>query len=314
MKVAPVLVLALGAAACGHPDSLSPKRTPSVMNELDNRPPAAIVQAPKSEAPPFSGRYENVEFDEVGVGRSLSHESQDTAVARAREDALSKAMMGAAGVFYGFSDFTEEIGGVTRESVAKYLFTSNQGFLTENSAGSPACEVKEGATVCRLRVRGKISFRGAVDPSYLILDQQSGRRLGLDRRQYYDGEQVKISLTVAKDSYIYIFSWDPADDLYLVFPSPHDKNNRLSAGSPLSLPHENSGVNYRAQLPSGKASATERLLIIAAQKEILIPDAAAQNSLGAYKAGTMTALMQRLALLERREWTLQVIPYDITAR
>lgn len=307
MKFVPALVFAF--AACAHPDASTPARTPSVMNELDGRAPASALPSPKSEAAPFSGRHENTEFDEVGTGRSLSHETQETAIARAREDALSKAMLGGAGVFYGFSDFTEQIGDVQRESVAKYLFTSNQGFLTEITSGPPACEFKDATTVCRLRVRGKISFRGSIDPSYLLLDQETGGRLGLDRRHYYDGEPVKISLTATKDSYIYIFSWDPADDLYLAFPGAHDKNNRLAAGAPLSLPRANSGVNYRAQLPPNKASATERLLIIASRKELAFPADAVTH-----KAGTLTALMQRLAMLERREWTLQVIPYDITAR
>ncbi|MBI2387691.1 MAG: DUF4384 domain-containing protein [Elusimicrobia bacterium] len=295
-----------------------------MLNELDRRTsplPAADTPTPakaasprQNEAPAFSGRHENLEFDEVGVGRSLSHEPQGMAVARAREDALSKAMIGGADVFYGFSDFSSEIGRVRHESVAKYLFTSNKGLLTEHSAGSPECAIKDLTTTCRLRVRGTISFRGAIDPSYLLLDQQSGKSLGLDRRQYYDGEPVKISLTATKDSYIYLFSWDAEDDLYLVFPSAHSKNNFLQAGSPLLLPQEDSGLNYRATLPSGKTSAAEKLLIIAAQKELTMPNIPGGGGLSAYKAGTMTTVMRDLAQLERREWTLQVIPYDILAR
>lgn len=309
MKAAPVLALAFGAAACVHPGAAGPARAPAVLNELDARPGSGSIPPSRSEAPSFSGRHENTEFDEVGIGRSLSHEAQEAAVSRAREDALSKAMLGGADVFYGFSDFTEQIGPVQRESVAKYLFTSNQGFLTEISAGSPVCEVADGTTTCRLRVRGKISFRGSIDPAFLLLDQASGKALGLDRRQYYDGEAVKISLTATKDSFIYIFSWDATDDLYLAFPGAHDKNNRFDAGAALLLPRESSGVNYRAQLPAGKASATERLLVIASRQELAFP---ADDR--THKAGTFTGLMRRLAQLERREWTLQVIPYDITAR
>lgn len=313
-----VLILAfIATAACVPPAPARQGRTSSMMSELDHRtaaPEAAKTSpTPRSEAPRLPGRHENREFDEVGVGRSLSHESQEAAVARAREDALSKAMIGAADVFYGFSDVSSEIGPVHHESVAKYLFTTNQGILTELSTGAPACSLKDSTTTCRLRVRGTISFRGSIDPSYLLLDQQSGKALGLDRRQYFDGEPVKISLSATKDSYIYVFSWDADDDLYLVFPSAHNKDNRLAAGSALFLPQESSGMSYRASLPAGKSAAAEKLLVIAAQRELSIPNPPESGS-GAYKAGSMTSIMQSLSLLERREWTLQVIPYDISAR
>ena len=313
MRAVATAVLLLCAACTSPAARRDTERGAAVSNELDGRErPGRPSEKGKESLEPY-GRHEEVEFDEVGTGRALSHESQDTAVARAREDALSKAMLGAADVFYGFSDYSAQSGGKHQESVAKYLFTSNQGVLTELSSGTPECATADGVTTCRLRVRGKTAFRGSIDPSYLILDQRSGKTLGLDRRQYYEGEPVAMSVAVTKDSYLYIFSWDADDNLYLIFPNGYRKNNRIKAEELFQLPEEGAGMSYRAMLPAGKRSASERLLIVATRAELLTPNPPSDRS-DSNKIGTMLQTAQRLALLDRKDWTLQVVPYEIIAR
>lgn len=233
----------------------------------------------------------SITFDEVGVGRALSHESQDDALRRAREDALAKAMLGAADVFYGFSDFVSEVGGERYEAVARFLFTSNRGLLTEQSSEPPECDVKAQVLTCRLRLRGKIVFRGAVDPAFQV-------KASLDRQIYGPGEQVSLSVTPTKASFVYVFSCDERDNLYPVFPNRGRGKNRLEAGEALELPGDG-GVAYRAVLPEGRGSARERLLVVAAEQEL---------PAGLDKLST---LMRRLAELDRRQWTLQLAPYEI---
>lgn len=316
----------IGLAACAPPAARRPDRAAALMKEveqaLDKAAPAAVAPALPSPAqllaekhPAITVRGESVDFDEVGLGQALSSETQEAAVARAREDALAKAMMGAADVFYGFTDVTIESDRDHRESAAKFLFTSNRGVLTELSSGAPDCEVKDRVTTCRLRVRGAISFRGNIDPSYLIMDQHSGKALGLDRRQYYDGEPVSLTVAATKESYLYLFSWDENDDLYLVYPDRPGRDNRIAAETAVTLPAAGSGVNFRAVLPSGKTQSAERMLIIASQKEVIMPEAPpAKDTVAAHKVGTLTDIMKRLAQLDRKDWTLQVISYDIVAR
>lgn len=303
MRAAIATILLLGSA-CTPPSLRGGKRADSMDRALDSKPAAGANAIGEGKTP--SARHEDVEYDEIGVGTALSHETMESAVTRAREDALSKAMLGAADVFYGFSDYSTESGRERRESVAKYLFTSNQGVLTEITSGSPECAVKDRVTTCRLRVRGKIAFRGAIDPAFLILDQSSGKPMGLDRRQYYQNEVVKLALAVTKDAYVYVFSWDEADALSPVFPNAIAKSNFLKAGTPLFLPEDNPGLNYRAMLPSGKASASERLLIIATRRELMERPWP--------KMGSLAEVMRRLAALDRREWTLQAAPYEIVTR
>lgn len=305
-----VFVLAACAGPTAHRDI---GRSAVAMRELDTQTGDPKLESDKAETVRSSGRHEDTEFDEIGSGQALSHESRDTAVSRAREDALSKAMIGAADVFYGFSDYTFEAGGEHRETVAKYLFTSNQGILTELSAGPAECSTSDRVMTCRVRIRGTISFRGSIDPSYLILDQHSGKPLGLDRRQYYHGEPVALSLATTKDSYLYVYSWDADDNLYGIFPNAYRKKNRVSAQELFQIPEEGSGMSYRALLPPGKRSSAERLLIIASEKELLLPTPSSDGA-GAIKAGSMLQMAQRLAQMERREWTLQVVPYEIIAR
>jgi hypothetical protein len=267
--------------------------------------------APTEEA----RRHQTISFDEVGVGQALSSESRDAAAARAREDALGKAMMGASDVFYGFSDTSLESGRKRREAVSKFLFTSSRGVLKDVETGAPECELNERVTTCRVRVRGNIALRGNVDPSFLILDKDSGKPMGLDRRQYYDDEDVSLSLAVTAESYIYVFSWDENDDLYLVFPDRPGRSHTLNAGESLTLPAAGSGVKFRAVLPPGKSKAAERLLIIASRKPFMAPLPAAKGKdIAAHKAGSLTDIMRRLAQLERSEWTVEVLFYDIVGR
>lgn len=296
-------------SACGVACATSPpRRTPAAPapSVVQTSPPAPAPQRPPR--PP--GRFEAVNFDEVGAGKALSSETQEQAVARAREDALSKAMMGAADVFYGFSDYAADIGREHHESVARYLFLSNQGVITDMHASAPECAIEDRITTCRVRVRGVISFRGEMDPSFALMDQQSGRRLGLDRRQYYDGEPVTISVAATKDSYLYLFSWDTEDNLYIIFPNQAQKDNRLKAGQALELPEAGSGAALRARLPEGRDKASERLLAVASLKELIAP----ATAISGQKTATMPELAHRLSELERSEWTLQVIPYEIVKR
>lgn len=237
-------------------------------------------------------------FDEVGIGRALSHETRDTAVARARDDALAKAMRKGADVFYGFSDYASGMGTERRDAVARYLFSSSRGTVVEESASDPVCSVESTVTICRLRLQGEISFNGQIDPSFHLSDAPDAP-LGPDRRSYRDGEAVSLAFTATKDAYLYAFNWDDADRLSIFFPARPKNENFAKSGTVLRVPKDGEGVRYRAVLPKGFDRSTERVVILATQEKLTLP------------IGSMADVMRRLALLERRQWTLQVIPYEI---
>ncbi|MFH1725398.1 MAG: DUF4384 domain-containing protein [Elusimicrobiota bacterium] len=261
---------------------------------------------------------ETVRFDETGVGKALSHETQETAVRRAKEDARAKAMRKGTDIFYGFSDYSSQMGKDRYEAVARFLFSSNRGLLMNEKAGEPECDVGDGVTTCRVRVRGTIVFKGAVDPAFQILDRRSGTPLGIDRSQYYEGEPVRIALSVSRDARLYVFSWDSRDNIFMVFPNRLQTDNRVKAGELVDIPGEGSGIAYRAMLPRGESVVTERLLVVAAKKELMPPEAAVplrrQDPYAAVSMGKMAEVMRRLAKLERYEWTMQVASYEIRSR
>lgn len=262
--------------------------------------------AASSWADPLPDDGDSVYFDEAGVGRALSHESRDDAVARAKEDALSKTMRRAADVFYDFSDYSSQMGGERYESVARHIFMSNRGVLVEESVDRPACELADTVTVCRVRVRGRIVFNGKPDAAFRLAEKTPQGPLGLDRAQYFDGEDVRLRLSPTKDAYLYVFGWDNSDRINLLFPNRSRRENKVVGGETLSIPEPRDGVAYRAKLPEGKSVASERLLVVACKKVLPLP-----NQEGLAK---LAEIMRALATLDRSDWVMQVIPYQIKAR
>jgi hypothetical protein len=292
----------------------------AILKEMDglSKPVAEKAAVAVPERSPSSTAWskgEAIWFDELGVGHSLGHEPQDMAVRRAKDDALAKAMRKATDVFYGFSDYSRLMGDDKYESVARFLFTSSQGVLADEEAGKPECSVTDGVTTCKLLLRGKIVFRGSPDPTFLILDQAAGQPLGLDRRQYNENEDVKLKLSVSTHSFLYVFSWDAKDDIYLVYPNRAQRQNFLKGGEVAQIPAEGGGLAYKAVLPKGAVSASERLLIIAAKKELLGEESIpALGDYASFNLGKLADIMRRLAQLDRQDWTMQVLPYEILAK
>jgi len=317
-----LILLQIACAATDNRRHLK-QRLDGAMQDMEAaRHPAKALATKNVPAPPeiplsLPAESETIRFEEIGIGRALSHESLTMARTRAKDDAMAKAMRKSADVFYGFSDYSSKMGKENYAAIARYIFTSSRGVLLEESVGEPQCKITDGIITCRVRVRGKTVFRGRVDPSFHLLNEYQGVPLGLNRRQYYAGEPVEFSLAVTQDAYLYVLSWDHDDNLFLVFPNWLQSRNKVKAGEMMRFPHKDGGVVYRSVLPKGKTSASERLIILATKREILIPESIpkpASKKLATFNIGKMAEIMKKIALLDRSEWMLEVIPYEIRSK
>jgi len=114
---------------------------------------------------------------------------------------------------------------------------------------------------------------------------------------------------------VYIFSVDEEQNAYLVFPNKRALKNEIAATGEIHFPEQDSNFTIVAVLPEGKSSATEVLHIIAVKDQQLFSmEEFVEKESGSYKQLTMgdfRNLLSRLAKLERDQWTMQVIPYQI---
>lgn len=249
-------------------------------------------------------------FDETGEGEASRYERRLDAEQRAEESALMTVVKDSGvGVYYGFSDLLAQAGKTQTVSVARYLLTFSAGAVSWKRVGLPDCEsTLEGSTKCRVRIKGKVVFKGRPDPSFLIINPQ------MSRSAYQAGEHVSLSYGISHKAFVYIFSVDEEQNAYLVFPNKRALNNEIAANGKIFFPNKDLDFNLVAVLPKGKNSSTEVLHIIAVKDQQLFSMEEFVEESGPYKQLTMgdfRDVLSRLAKLERDQWTMQVIPYQI---
>lgn len=274
-------------------------------------PPAPdVLAASPPQAPPQKGA---VEFDKEGVGVASRYERRVDAEQRAEEDALAQALKEAgADVYYGFSDLLGQSDKIGTQAVSRYLWTFSQGVANWKRAGEPACAMlQEGSTQCRVRIVGRLTFRGGADPSFEIRPLEGG----LSRAAYRHGEKVELRFRVSQDALVYLFSVDERQNTYLILPNRYAPSNRIEAGTDFMFPPKGAGMDLIAALPNDKNRSTEVLHIIATKTQPLLNlNGMAETDVGPYKmlsAGTLQSVMSRLGKLDRDQWTMVVIPYEI---
>jgi len=212
-------------------------------------------------------------------------------------------------VYYGFSDLLAQAQDRKIVSVERYLLSFSAAIISWERDGNPNCQtLPEGNIKCYIRIKGKVIFKGQTDPSFTIINPQMSRPV------YKAGEDVSFSYGISQEAFVYIFSVDEERNTYLVFPNKILNNDKLAASNKIIFPGENSGLSLIAVLPEGKDSATEVLYIIASKKEIFTMEEFMEKEIGQYKLLTMDnfrEIMSRLSELERNQWTMKVIPYQI---
>jgi len=262
---------------------------------------------------------EVTEFEEIGEGVASKYERNIDAEKRAEEDALSKALKKTgADIYYGFSDTLAQYGKTQYQFVAQYLYTWSSGLSTWERVGNPEfIATEDGGTKCKLKIKGKIYSKGSPDPNYEIRLDLKDEKLGFDKPAYYSGDEVKLSFWTTKDSYITILNVDEEQNVSLIYPNKFSESALVKAGSIFTIP-DNSAIALKVILPEGRTETIELLHIIATKKEpLFLPEETKEIFSGEYKIsslGDLKKVIERLAKLNRSDWTSIVLPYTIKSR
>jgi len=294
---------------------------PAEMAETKAADPAAQTPA-KQSAPDKSAVPEQPEtftFEETGEGIASKFERNIDAEKRAEDDALSKALKKAGtDSYYGFSDVLAQQGKTQYQYVSRYLYTWSAGLASWEINGQPSFTNEPGGgTKCILTIKGKIISKGAPDPAYEIRFDNGNNALGLDKPEYFAGDEIHLNFRATKDSYISILNVDEDQNVYLIYPNNYAQGKILKAGEVLEIPGK-LPITLKAALPEGRAQTLELLHIIATKKEPLFStQETVEKTSGGYRLyslGGLKNVTQRLAKLERQEWTQAVLTYGIRAR
>ncbi len=253
----------------------------------------------------------DVVFEETGEGTASKYERRMDAELRAEEDALRKALAKSrVDIVSGYSDLLAQYGNKDTQAISQYLLALSAAAVISEKVAPPVCEMcKEGLTTCRVILRGKIRFKGKQDPSFSIHISEDFRRL------YRQGDIVTFSVSLSKTAYLYILSADEEQNTSLVYPNETMRSNRLESGKKVSFPDTATGIALRAILPDNKNGATEVLHVIATTVPILTLESLKAESVGNFKllsVGSLQEVMKKIGALDRDQWTMQVLPFQIT--
>jgi len=262
---------------------------------------------------------EITEFEETGEGFASKYERTLDAEKRAEENALSKALKKTGtDIYYGFSDTLAQYGKTQYQFVARYLYIWSSGLSIWERVGGPEfIATEDGGTKCKLKIKGKIYSKGNPDPNYEVLLDLKDKKLGFDKPAYYSGDEVQLSFWVTKDSYITVFNVDEEQNVSLIYPNKWTESTLIKAGNVFKI-SDNSAITLKAILPQGRIETLEFLHIIATKKEpLFLSEETKEISSDEYKLyslGDFKKVIQRLAKLNRSDWTMLVLPYTIKAR
>lgn len=275
-----------------------------------------ISDAELNETKKSGKEKDEITFEETGAGEASKYERTVDAENRAEEDALNKALKKSGiDTYYGFTDLLAQYGEENHQFVAHYLYQwSNNLTEYEKIGGSKFSSTESGGTKCTLTIKGKLYKKGNPDPSFEIKTDLKDNYLGLDKPVYFSGDEINISFWLTKDAYITILNLDEEQNVYLVYPNKFSETNEMKAGGLINVPGQ-LGIALKATLPKNKPSTTELLHIIATKNQPLFTEKEVgeteKDGQIYFSLGEMKKVTQRLAKLNRSDWAMLVLPYEI---
>ena len=75
--------------------------------------------------------------------------------------------------------------------------------------------------------------------------------INADRKAYRIGDLIQFTVNSTADGYLNILELEPDGNLHLLFPNKYKKDNRITAGRDMQIPHDIGEFKLRAQEPSG---------------------------------------------------------------
>lgn len=70
-------------------------------------------------------------------------------------------------------------------------------------------------------------------------------------RQYRIGESIRLSVTSERSGQLWVVAVDPKDQLDVIYPNHKDRDNRIRAGQPITLPAADARWDFAVDGPAG---------------------------------------------------------------
>ncbi|MEX2502858.1 MAG: DUF4384 domain-containing protein, partial [Trueperaceae bacterium] len=81
---------------------------------------------------------------------------------------------------------------------------------------------------------------------------------------YQIGERIRISVSVDRDAYVYLYSLRADGRVVQILPNRFDENHRLRAGETRTYPPQNAGYTFNVDAPVGLS----RVVAVASTREL----------------------------------------------
>lgn len=301
--------IALASLACSSAAPLPAPAAPQVME-----PAAAGNSGPVVRKLRRKGWVE-VTSEVVASESESPAEARDRALAMARRAAVESV----AGIHIRSSLISwEGVRGADASSLVQALTASRADALVldEELVGTQMAPLRGGGYRMRVVMRARVLDRSHTsDPGFQIQVQ-------LERERFLAGEEVDLSVRSTRDSRIYVLGITE-DGAAMLLPNKWLRDTQAGAGEWLRFPGQElreRGVRLVAQVPEGKQSATEALVVVALRGsrtldgvmprgEKAFLDADAQG------AGHLLAdLLTPLSELPPDSWAFDQVVYEVYSR
>ncbi len=181
--------------------------------------------------------------------------------------------------------------------VAEKVLSEQKDFVGEDRPGAAS----------GIRYKVELEATVAVPPK----DAQSVISLEakLNRANFIEGDRAHIGVESHSNGYLYIFNLTGDDRAALLFPSPHQSDNRLTPGRIITVPPMDCGVCLEMATLPGEDETVEAFLVVALAEEAqpgVLP------TVGEYVA--LTELYSRLTRLPIHKGYVEPLPYVVSVK
>jgi len=130
---------------------------------------------------------------------------------------------------------------------------------------------------------------------------------------YQVGEKIKISATVNRDAYVYLFNVNADGTIDLILPNAYDRNNRMKAGEVRTFPPKGARYEYTITGPEGE----NYVLALAAVRPLSMGDIADIRNNRVNVRG-LSNLSRQLSIVVKpvpnKEWASDALRYYVGRR
>jgi len=257
---------------------------------------------------------QEVEFESEGEATGTKYDRLIDIENRAEEDALSKVVNKAGvNVYAGLHNIMGYSDKTITQFIGKYTAVWTTALVSYERVGEPQWVQIGEVNKCKIKIKGKIYFKGDPDPNFQIKVENF-------IPVYYEGDKVNLKITASKDAYITILCCDEDGNVSVLFPNRFSSDNFLKSTDELLIP-DDVGFELVTFLPEGRNETSGLLHIIATKNQpFILPEEVKKkekeikDKLIIYHLGELKEVATKLAKFNRSDWTQEVLVYKIVRK